>query len=184
MDSTLRTHFDNIHSKDNTLQNPAYDALMSATAKPVDWAYEVWDALVAGLSDKDNKVRAITSQLLCNLAQSDPEKRMAKDFDALLQVTRDERFVTARHCLQAIWKVGLAGDAQRQMLLKGLAQRYEECIDEKNTTLIRFDIIQGMRHLYDQTQDEAIRELALDLITREEDAKYRKKYAKVWKDLA
>ena len=184
MDAALRTYFDHIRSEDNTLQNQAYDALMSATAEPVSWAYAAWDELIAGLNDKDNKVRAITSQLLCNLAQSDPENRMAQDFDALLNVTRDDRFVTARHCLQAIWKVGMAGDTQRQQVLDGLAQRYDECIDEKNTTLIRFDIIQALRNLYDQMQDEAVRELALALIDREEDAKYQKKYAKVWKDLA
>jgi len=71
----------------------------------VDWAYEVWDDLIEMLSDKDNHVRAIGAQVLCNLARSDPKGRMLKDFEKLLVVTRDERFVTARHTFQAIWKV-------------------------------------------------------------------------------
>ena len=45
--------------------------------------------------------------MLANLTKSDPEKRILKDFDALLSVTKDERFVTARHTMQSIWKVAL-----------------------------------------------------------------------------
>src|SRR5215204_4947326 len=68
--------------------------------KTVDWAYEAWDEIVANLSHKDNHNTAIAAQILSNLAKSDPENRILKDFDKLLTVTKDERFVTARHGLQ------------------------------------------------------------------------------------
>ncbi len=181
MDKTIRTHLDNIRSKDGSLQNKAYHFLMEATEKPVDWAYEAWDELVEGLTHKDNHVRAISSQVLVNLAKSDPKGRMFKDFDKLLAVTKDERFVTARHCLQSIWKVGLAGKNAQQLVVKGLEQRYHECVNEKNYTLIRFDIIQDLRNLYDATTSSEIKEKALELIELETDLKYRKKYASVWK---
>ncbi len=113
MDKATRTHLDNIRSEDGELQNKAYYFLMEKTEKPVDWAYEAWDELVEGLTHKDNHVRAISSQLLANLAKSDPKGRMLKDFDKLLDVTKDEKFVTARHCLQSIWKVGLAARMHR-----------------------------------------------------------------------
>lgn len=106
---------------------------------------------------------------------------MLTDFDKLLAVTEDERFVTARHCLQAIWKVGLVGPQQQQRVVNGLDGRYQECVTEKNGTLIRYDIIQDLANLYDEVQDEAIKEKALALIELEEDPKYRKKYAAVWK---
>ena len=183
MNKTTRTHLDNIRSKDKEFQNKAYFYLLELTESPVDWAYEAWDELVGGLSHKDNHVRAIASQLLVNLAKSDPEKRMLKDFDALLAVTKDERFVTARHCLQSIWKVGIAGKEQKKLLIDGLIERFEECITEKNCTLIRYDIIQGFRNLYDSIKDEKVKEKALKLIETEDDHKYRKKYAKLWKNL-
>ncbi len=182
MDDIICSHFEDIRSKDKETQNQAYYALIELTEQAVDWAYDVWDELVALLTDKDNHLRSIASQLLCNLAKSDPENRMQDDFPALLAVTKDERFVTARHCLQNIWKVGLAGDAQKQLMLDGLEQRYHECVSEKNMTLIRFDIIQGLRNLYDALDDDLIKEKSLALIELEEDVKYRKKYAKVWKD--
>jgi hypothetical protein len=181
MDKTLRTHLDNIRSKDKELQNKAYFYLLEVTEQPVAWAYEGWNEMIEGLSHKDNHVRAISAQLLCNLAQSDPENRMREDFDKLLAVTRDERFVTARHCLQALWKVGLAGQEQQKQVVAGLEQRYRECITEKNCTLIRYDIIQDLRKLYDAVKDEKIKGKALALIETEEDLKYRKKYATLWR---
>ena len=181
MDETTRIYTKNIYSQDRALQNEAYYALMEATSVPIDWIYEVWDELLTGLRHKDNHVRAIAAQLLSNLAISDLENRMSRDFEALLAVTKDERFVTARHAMQSLWKVGLAGEAQRKMVVAGLARRFEESVTEKNATLIRYDIIEDLRKLYDATSDETIRTIALRLIDTETDVKYRKKYAGVWK---
>ena len=182
LDKTVRIHLDNIRSEDGGLQNEAYHFLMEATEKPVDWAYEAWDELIEGLTHKDNHVRAISSQVLANLAKSDPKGRMFKDFEKLLNVTKDARFVTARHCLQSIWKVGLAGKNAQGLVVKGLEKRYRECVDEKNGTLIRYDIIVGLRNLYDATTSSEIKEKALELIELEKDLKYKKKYASVWKN--
>jgi hypothetical protein len=181
MDKTIRTHLDNIRSTDGELQNKSYFFLMEKTEKPADWAYEAWDELVEGLTHKDNHVRAISSQLLANLAKSDPKGRMLKDFGKLLNVTRDEKFVTARHCLQSIWMVGLGGKNAQNMVVKGLEKRYQECVKEKNGSLIRYDILVGLRNLYETTTSSEIKEKALELIELEKDMKYKKKYAAVWK---
>ena len=180
MDETIRTEFANLWSSDRELQNKAFVSILEATERPVDWTYEAWDEVVANLGHKDNHNRAIAAQVLCNLAKSDPQNRMLNDFNALLAVTRDDRFVTARHCMQAIWKVGAAGKEQKKLLLDGLEGRFRECIREKNCTLIRYDILQSLRNLYDASPDEEIRAKALAWIESEEDLKYRKKYASVW----
>ena len=182
MDKLTRSHLDNIRSKDKELQNKAYFYVLNVTEKPVDWAYDVWDEMLAGLTNSDNHVRAIAAQVLCNLAKSDPKNRILKDFDELLAVTKDERFVTARHCMQALWKVGAAGKKQQKIYMEGLERRFKECITEKNCTLIRYDILQSMRNVYDASKDEKIREKALELIASENDLKYRKKYATLWRN--
>jgi hypothetical protein len=181
MDKITRTHLDNLWSEDRDLQNKAFFYIIEATNRPVGWAYDVWDEIVDNLSHKDNHNRAIAAQVLCNLAKSDPKNRIQKDFDALLTVTKDERFVTARHCLQALWKVGAAGKKQQKILVEGLERRFKECVAEKNSTLIRYDISQSLRNLYDTVKDEKIKEKALELIETEEDLKYRKKYASLWR---
>lgn len=184
MDPTLRADLDAVRAGEKDAQNAAYTALMQATESPVDWAYEAWDELVAMLRHPSNRVRAIASQLLSSLAASDPERRILRDLDALLEVTKDERFVTARHCLQSLWKVGVAGDAQRQAVVEGLRRRFAECASEKNGTLIRYDIVQVLRKMHDAAPDETVSRAAHALIATEADPRYRKKYAGVWKGAA
>ena len=181
MDETAQTQLKNLWTDDRVRQNQAYNYILEATDKPVNWAYEVWDELLANLSHKDNHNRAIAAQILSNLAKSDPKNRILKDFDKLLAVTKDERFVTARHCMQSLWKVGVAGNKQKKIYMEGLERRFKECITEKNCTLIRYDILQSMRNIYDAAKDEKIRDRALELIGTEEELKYRKKYASLWK---
>ncbi len=181
MNIDIRKCINDIYAADAQIQNQAFFSLLAASEIPVDWAYEIWDELLAGLKHKDNLVRAICAQVLCNLAKSDPKKRILRDFDALLAVTRDERFVTARHTLQAMWKIGAAGQEQYNVLVNGLSRRYHDCASEKNATLIRYDILAGLRRLYDHVEDETLREKAQELIALEADEKYRKKYARLWK---
>ena len=183
MNKNIRAKMDAIFTGDGDARFKAYDYLMKESEKPVSWAYDVWDELIAGLTDKDNHVRAICGQLLGNLGKSDPKGRMFKDFDKLLNVTQDERFVTARHTMQNIWKVGLGGKKAQQMVVTGLEKRFRECIKEKNCTLIRYDINVALRNLYNATTSSEIKEKALELIELEKDAKYKKKYASVWKKL-
>lgn len=172
---------DAIHAKDRAVQGGAYEALIEATDHPVDWSYEVWDEVVTDLTHGNNRVRSIASQILCNLAKSDPEHRIVQDFPRPLEVTRDERFVTARHGLQSLWKVGVAGHTQREVYRQGMVQRFADCRPEKDSSLIRYDILQSLRQVYDETRDETIRATAQELIDSEDDDTYRKKYAKVWK---
>lgn len=106
---------------------------------------------------------------------------MLEDFSAVWEVTKDKKFVTARHSLQSIWKVGLAGPDQKEIVIKSFVDRFIHCVDEKNYTLIRFDIIQSLRNLYIELKVAEIKQIALDLVEKEEDAKYKKKYASVWK---
>jgi hypothetical protein len=181
MDDEIRSKFKDLYGSDRKLQNEAFFTILKVTENPVDWAYDVWDQAVDNLQHKDNHNRAIAAQLLCNLAKSDPERRMLDDFGKLIVVTRDGRFVTARHCLQALWKVGLAGKEQQKLVVDGMAGRFEDCSAEKNCTLIRYDIIQGLRKLYDAVKEEDIKQKALELIETEKDLKYRRKYQTVWK---
>src|SRR5882762_8739457 len=112
----IALNLDNLRSSDHARQDAAFQFFMRTTKEPVDWAYEVWDELLATLKEGDNRQRAIASQVLCNLAKSDPENRMLQDLKALLLVTKDERFVTARHCMQSLWKIGVVGERQRKAL--------------------------------------------------------------------
>ena len=180
MEEATRRNLEIIHSADRQLQNQAFQDLIEETNSPVTWAYDAWEGLLQDLKHRDNHVRSIAAQLLSNLAKSDPQKRMLNDFTSLLAVTKDAKFVTARHKMQSLWKVGSAVPEQRVMFIERLSERFDECMSEKNGTLIHCDIIVGFRQLYDAVDDEAVKLNALELIETEEDLKYRKKYAGVW----
>ena len=181
VDSITKSYFENLEAKDKDLQIEAFISINTAIKEEVDWSYEVWDQLKEWLTDTDNHRRSRGAQFLAGLAKSDPEKRILVDFPALWEVTKDPRFVTARHSLQSIWQVGLAGEKQKELVLNHFENRFLNGTHEKNYTLIRFDMVQGLKKLYDVLNNEEIKQLALDLIETEEDIKYRKKYMTVWK---
>jgi hypothetical protein len=104
MDRTTQSYFENLQSEDKDKQYEAYHNILAATKEKVDWAYDVWDQLIKDLTHPDNHQRSRAAQFLCSLAKSDPEKRMLEDFPAVWAVTKDKKFVTARHSLQSIWK--------------------------------------------------------------------------------
>jgi hypothetical protein len=183
MNSATQTYFEDLHSPDKEIQYEAFNKINEAINEKVDWAYDIWDQLLEDLTHSNNHLRSRAAQFLCGLAKSDPEKRVLHDFSKIWKVTFDEKFVTARHTLQSIWKIGLAGNEQKELLIKNLVDRFLNSTQEKNYTLIRFDIIQGLRNLYDQLKDEDIKQISLDLIEKEEDPKYKKKYGAVWKKL-
>ena len=181
MDSITKSFFVNLEAKDKSLQLEAFHQIINATKEKVDWTYEVWDQLIEWLTDSDNHRRARAAQFLAGLAISDPDKRMHHDFPTLWDVTKDSKFVTARHALQSIWKVGLAGPEQREIVLNYFYNRFKNGINEKHYTLIRYDMIVGLRKLYDAVKVEHIKEISMELIQFEEDSKYQKKYMSAWK---
>jgi hypothetical protein len=183
MDQTTREHLNNLHSNDADSRYASFQYIINLTNQPVNWAYEVWDDLLNLLRTGDNHQRTIAVQVLSNLAKSDNEKRLLKDLDQLLVVTKDEKFVTARHSLQSLWKVAVVSDDLKKKVVDNLSKRFDECITEKNCTLVRYDILEVFRKIYDQVHDDKLKDTALAIIRKEDNVKYRKKYTGIWKDL-
>ena len=182
---SIPSSFSELWCDDRVQQGKAFEETVELTAQPVDWAYEVWDELLRQLSDRDNRNRSIAAQVLCNLAKSDPAQRLLKDFPVLFDVVADERFVTARHALQSMWKVGCVSRKHQALVVAALERRFSDCLTHKNCTLIRYDIIECLRKLYDATLydatlDDDIPRRARALIQLESDPKYRKKYSTLW----
>ncbi|MEJ7676927.1 MAG: hypothetical protein WKG06_03430 [Segetibacter sp.] len=183
MDQITCEHLNKLHSNNPDTRYASFQYIINLTKQPVEWAYEVWDDLLNLLRTGDNHQRTIAVQVLSNLAKSDPEERMLKDLDHLMTVTKDEKFVTARHSLQSLWKVAVVNEDLKKKVVDNLSKRFDECISEKNCTLIRYDILEVFRKVYGQVHDDKLKDTALSLIEKEDDVKYRKKYTGLWKDL-
>jgi hypothetical protein len=178
--ASIPANFADLWSSDAEVQGKAFQQILALTSEPVGWAYAVWDDLLKRLTDHNNRSRSIAAQIVCNLAKSDPSRRVLQDFPALFAVTRDERFVTARHCLQSLWKVGCVGREHQEILVSALEKHFSDCVTHKNCTLIRYDIIESLRKLFDEVHDADIKNRALALIELESDPKYKKKYMTLW----
>jgi len=184
MEPILRKDFNNmLTTQDANARYESFQHLIKASNEKTDWAYEVWDELIANTQAPNNHLRTLAVQLLSNLAKSDVEQRLLTAIDKLVAVTRDEKFVTARQSLLSLWKVGIAYKPLQQIVTDKLEARYNECETEKNYTLIRFDIITVIKRIFDHVQDEGLKKQSFAMINREANEKYKIKYAAVWKDV-
>lgn len=168
-------------SPDRDVAYQALVGLFEMTEGPVEWAYEFWDRLLMDLTHPAGSKRAFAAQMLARLAISDPDGRMLKDFPKVAAVMKDDKTVTARHTLQSLWRVGLAGPKQKAMVVEALEERFRECAQEKNGTLVRTDVVTALGRLSKATGDEAIEARANALIEAEPNDKQRKKQRAAWR---
>ncbi len=168
-------------SDDAGASHEALRQLFQIAEEPVDWAYEVWDSLLRDLSHEDHHKRSFSAQMLTRLAISDPDRRMLRDFPAMSAVMRDERFVTARHTLQSLWRVGLAGPDRAALVVEALETRFAECSSEKNGSLTRTDAVAALGRLAKANGGLGIEARVEALIASEPDEKARKKQKAAWR---
>lgn len=180
MDRAIQEQFDGLYSEDRQVQYQSHMNILETAKQPVDWAYDIWDLLKEDLTAPDAHQRSRAAQYLSYLAVSDPENRILADFPSIWARTYDDKFVVARHTLQAIWRIGLAGAEQRQLVVDHLISRFRSCKDEKHSTLIRSDIQRNMLQLHEMTNDDSIRQQALVLTEEVKNKKYQKRYKDLW----
>jgi hypothetical protein len=180
---TKNTHesIANLHSKDSRVRFAALQSVLKETDAKVDWIYDVWEGLVNSLSDENSYQRSIAAMVICNLAKSDTEGKLGNAIGRLLPLTNDEKFVTSRQCIQNLWKVAVTSKSSMKKVVDHLMAQYKNCTNDMHYNLIRLDIHQSLRNICDHSLDSGIRSKALELIEMEEEPKFRKKYAAIWK---
>jgi hypothetical protein len=176
MNKNTQKHIEELSSTDDKIRMDALQAMLKLTESKVDWVYEVWDLLLEKLDHENSYQRSIGIMVLCNLAKSDVENRIADSLDRLLVHTKDEKFITSRQCIQNIWKVAAANKSNREKILKHLEKRFVECVSEKHHNLIRSDIIQSIMSLRKVEKDDGLLMRAQALVTKEQEPKYCKQY--------
>lgn len=181
MNSHIRSLFDARDSDDRDASYQALVELFALTEKKVDWAYDVWDRMLSELKHSAGHRRAFAAQMLARLAISDPDQRMLRDFPKVAAVMKDEKTVTARHTLQSLWRIGLAGPKQAALVLSALEKRFRECAKEKNGSLWRSDAIECMARLARATGDPSIQGRADALIQSERDEACQKSQRAAWR---
>ena len=138
--------------------------ILGLTDKKVDWTYDVWDELFKMLEHENSFHRSIAIKVISNLAKSDTEDRIYHSLGLLLANTKDDKFITSRIWLKSIWKVAAASRKSRKKVLTRGGKRFRECSNGKHYNLLRTDIIQSIRLLYDAERNQVLLTLAQTLI--------------------
>lgn len=127
--------------------------------------------------------RSFAAKILTRLSASDPEERIFSVFPRLTMVMGEDRPEVARPTLQSIWRVGLAGSAQRKLVIAALEVRFFESAHEEVAFQVRTDVIASLRRLADATDDEGLlRARANALIETEANEKFRGELHRAWQN--
>lgn len=181
MDLAQRESFRAIFSSGKAPDPVEYEPFLVSLESPVDWAYELWSPILQAFTSPDNHLRSLAGQAFCRLALSDPEGRFAQDLEALLTLTCDSRFVTARHVIQSLWRIGLGGELHRKLLLTVVRRRWSLTMAEKNSNLVQSDLIGVLGTLYSRGSNRELENLAQELINSITDSVQHKKLLAAWK---
>lgn len=77
MDKKINALVEDLASTNDEIRMNALQSLLKVTESKVNWVYEVWDLLLGKLDHENSYQRSIGVMLLCNLAKSDSENRIA-----------------------------------------------------------------------------------------------------------
>jgi hypothetical protein len=179
MNEQLKIIFADLASSDDGTRMSALKTVLALTEQPVEWVYEVWDDLLQRLQHENSYQRTIAVKVLCRLAKSDHENRLAASLDHLLAHTRDEKFITSRQCIQALWEVAVANLSLRERVVAHLEQRFADTAGDAHPNLIRQDVVQSLKRIHDESKDEQILHRARALLDLDKEAKNRKGYQRI-----
>lgn len=174
--------FENLASKDDKLRYAAFKEILELTENKVKWFYDKFYLLTEKLSSENSYQRSIGFMVLANLCKSDDENRIQPLLPELLKQLNDEKFITSRQSIQAVWKFALNNEVMKSIVLKALKNEfYENRHLSTHGNLIKQDIIGSLKLIADNTNDVKILSLISDLISEENDPKLQKALKKIAK---
>ena len=124
----------------------AFIAFLEMTKQKVPWAAQYWPIFVEQLASKNDHERSRAAQMLCHLAMSMDAASIQTVLDPLWQIAFDKKFVVSRHLIQTFWRVALHEDFPTPVVAR-YTEYFKSCEQQKNYTLIRYDIVAALRKL-------------------------------------
>jgi hypothetical protein len=174
MEEKIREMIVNLAEKDDDIRYEAFRRLMSITEEPVPWIYEAWDELTGKFKSDNSYQRTIAMNLFCNLSRCDSQKRIVEILPQLLALTEDEKFITRRQTMQALWKVAWFEPELLGPVVDKYIERFSTCVKEEHPNLLQRDIVQALLTLAELRNDTELSKKVNQLIESEPDPKARK----------
>ena len=116
----IETLVERLNEKDDNVRYEAFLALQALSQKD-DSVYRYWDIFAGKLNSGNSYQRSIGLMLLAENVRWDKGGRFAAVCDAYLAHCNDEKFITARQCIQGLNKIIAATTEYREEIIAALA---------------------------------------------------------------
>jgi hypothetical protein len=166
--------FIDLESKNDKIRFPAFKKIHELTDEKVKWIYDKWFVLIEKTDSENSFQRSIGLTLLANLAKSDVENRFGKIIDEYLEHFEDEKFITARLCIQNAWKIAVENKKLLKIIVGKLKNSYSKNIHlNTHANLIKQDIIGSLAKISVLAKNKNAAELIDSFIENENDLKFQ-----------
>jgi hypothetical protein len=179
MNADIKMLMEKLRLKDDAERYHALQEILALTEKKVDWFAQYKDELLAKLTDQNSYQRSIGLMLLCNLAKNDQNNEFKAILQALHPLLNDEKFITQRQYIQNVWKIAIVNSIYEKIIITQLAEEFQTCLTKKHHNLLRMDITASLNNIMQANQNEDLKNVMMELINTEMDAKNKKKYLKI-----
>lgn len=144
-----------IKDKDDTLRYAVFTILRLVSAR-CDLVYHYWDTFAEMMEDSNSYYRNIGLILISENIRWDSADKFGKICTDYLKHSEDEKFITARQCLQGLVKIVDHTQKYRQEILDTLLGIDLESKKDTQKGLLLLDIVNVLAEMYEEEPDKRI----------------------------
>lgn len=144
-----------LNEKDDNIRYAAF-LLLQILSEKDDRVYRHWETFVEKLNDDNSYQRSLGLMLISENIRWDIEDRFAKICTAYLEHCDDEKFITARQCIQGLNKIISQTKKYRKEIIERLTRLDFEKRKDTQKGLLLLDAVEVLGKLYQEEKDAEI----------------------------
>lgn len=144
-----------LNEKDDDIRYAAFLLLQTISQKD-DRVYKYWETFAEKLSNDNSYQRSLGLMLIAENIKWDKDGRFAKIFSKYLEHCDDEKFITARQCIQGLNKIISQTNQYRKEIIARLIGIDFEKRKDTQKYLLLLDTVEALGKLYQDEKDEKI----------------------------
>ena len=144
-----------LNEKDDNIRYATF-LLLQILSKKDDRVYEHWDTFVEKLNDENSYQRSLGLMLIAENIRWDTEDRFGKICTSYLKHCDDEKFITARQCIQGLNSIISQTKKYRKEIIERLTAIDFEKRKDTQKGLLLLDVVEVLGKLYQDEKDIAI----------------------------
>jgi hypothetical protein len=144
-----------LKEKDDTIRYATFTILRLVSAR-CDLVYHYWDTFAELIDDPNSYQRSIGLILISENIRWDSSDKFGKICSNYLKHCEDEKFITARQCIQGLTKIVDHTQKYRKEILDMLLGIDLESKKDTQVGLLLLDIVEVLGELYEEQPEERI----------------------------